>query len=288
MLKVLRQGERFQEPCVLLLGGFDGIHRGHKTLIEEAKTRRLPVGLTSICGNKAGGDVFTFEEREFVFGREGLDFVYEMPFTEQLKSTPYERFAEELFRDVAAREVICGEDFRFGQGAKGTPQLLKGVARRPVTVMRLMKSGGEKIAVSGVKKLLSEGNVSKARTLLCGGYFIGGIVSRGRGVGKLIGFPTLNLPFPEGKFCPKEGVYGGYAETPKGRYPAIINLGGCPTFGQYEYGVEAHLLGFTGDLYGAQVRVYLQDYFRSAKRFESEAALREQLKQDKERLLNVL
>lgn len=284
MLKVLHEGDCFSEPCALLLGGFDGFHAGHETLLKEAQKTGLPVGLTAISGGKTGGDIFTFSERETVFERAGFSFVLEIEFTERFKNTSAEEFLAALFEKINAEAVFCGEDFRFGKGALGTPELLKKLAPCTVSVLPLKREGGEKIAASVVKKQLAEGDLEAANEILLGGFFLTGEVERGRGVGHTYGFPTLNLTYPKEKFPLKEGVYGGYAETPAGRFPAIVNFGARPTFDLSERKVEAYLKGFEGDLYGQTVRVYPTGFLRPTCKFESETELEYQLKKDVERV----
>ncbi|MDE6059537.1 MAG: hypothetical protein K2G44_05835 [Clostridia bacterium] len=284
MLKVLHEGEKYSAPCALLLGGFDGFHIGHETLLNAAKKTGLPVGLTSISGGKAGGDIFTFSEREKIFGDAGFSFVLEIEFSEQLKNTPAEDFLKDLFGKVSAQAVFCGEDFRFGKGALGTTALLKEVAPCPVTVLPLKTAGGEKIATSTVKKLLAEGDLAAVNQILTGGFFVAGTVEHGRGVGHTYGFPTLNLTYPKEKFPLREGVYGGYAETEAGRFPAIINFGARPTFGVEEKKAEAYLKGFSGDLYGKTVRLFPTQFLRPVMKFESKEELENQLKKDIEKV----
>lgn len=284
MLKILHEGENYCEPCALLLGGFDGFHAGHETLLAAAQKTRLPVGLTAISGGKAGGDIFTFSERETLFREKGFSFVLEIVFSEEFKNTLAQDFLCALFEKINAKAVFCGEDFRFGRGALGTPELLKKLAPCSVTVLPLKTEGGEKIATSAVKKLLAAGELASVNKILCGGFFVQGEVERGRGVGKTYGFPTLNVSYPKEKFCVKDGVYGGYALTSAGRFPAIVNFGARPTFDLAEKKVEAYLKGFEGDLYGQTVRIYPTEFLRPTCKFASKAELENQLNKDVERI----
>jgi len=278
MLKTLSGS--FPEKAALLLGGFDGFHRGHRTLLSEAKKSGLPVGITTISGGK-GGDVFTFSEREFVFRREGFAFADEFVFDETFRNTTAETFLKELFESIPVKAVYCGEDFRFGKGAKGTPELLKTLAPCPVSVLPLECADGEKVSVSGIKKYLSAGDIKSANGLLGYDYFVQGEVEQGRKVGRTMGFPTVNLPFAEGKFPIREGVYKGTVETPFGVFPAIVNFGARPTFGVNERKIEAWLKDFSGDLYGKTVHVYPQAFLRPVRRFASAEDLKEQLEKDR-------
>ena len=283
MLKFLREGENKLAPCALLLGGFDGLHLGHRLLLEEAKKTGLPVGITSIAGGK-GSSLFTAEEREIIFARAGIDFVCEIEFSDEVKSTSAEDFLRDLFAFVPARAVFCGEDFRFGKDALGTPELLKKLVPCAVNVVKIAERDGKKVSISACKELLSRGEIHELNELLGEPYFVQGEVEHGRRVGRTYGFPTLNLTLPEEKLAPKEGVYGGYAETPKGRYPTIVNVGARPTFGVAEKKIEAYLDGFSGDLYGASVSIYMTEFYRGITKFSSAEELKHQLEKDIGRL----
>ncbi len=284
MLKILSKEQQFQQPCALLLGGFDGLHAGHMTLFEAAQKTSYPIGIMSITGEKSGGDVFTFAEREYIYSRAGAAFALEIPFTEEVKNTSAEAFARGLFKRIRAAAVFCGEDFRFGKDALGTPALLERFAPCPVYVLPVKTANGKKVAVSTVKTLLSEGKMEAVNRLLACDYFVQGTVEHGRRVGRQYGFPTLNLSFPDEKFPIKEGVYGGYVETGIGTYLSIINFGARPTFGVTEKKAEAYLDGFSGDLYGETVRLFPTEFYRPIAKFPDTDALKAQLEKDIQRL----
>ncbi len=295
----LGYGEKFSSPCVLVMGGFDGLHLGHRALLWRAASAGLPIGITTLLGGK-GKMLFTRSEREFLFARAGAAFVYEIPFTDEVMSTPAEDFLRTLFSDVAVKKVICGEDFRFGKGACGTPALLKQLAPCPVEVVPILCSapvraeteGGcvQKISASACKKYLSDGELSllnaclETQDLYGSAYFVQGTVEHGRQVGRTYGFPTLNLSVSAEKMLPPDGVYGGLCATPAGDFPTIVNIGARPTFGVEERKIEAYLDGFSGDLYGATVRVYPVEFYRGILKFADADALKLQLQEDIERL----
>lgn len=283
--KWVKFGDSISEPCTLVLGAFDGLHAGHRELLKRAKEKGLPVVITTMSGGK-GKQLFTRAEREVVFADTGVDFVCEIPFTEELKNTSAEDFIKELLGNVAAREIVCGEDFRFGRNALGTPELLKNYDL-PVTVVKTVKRNGEKVATSACKQLVLKNNFQLLQELLDDGYFIGGEVEHGREVGRTYGFPTLNLTIPEDKLLPSDGVYGGFSVTPEGRFRTIINIGSRPTFGVTERKLEAHLLGFEGDLYGATVQIYPTVFLRPITRFSNSEMLKEQLQRDKQTIKEI-
>ena len=269
MLTVLGEQAVLRRPCALLLGAFDGFHIGHRTLLDAAKQTGLPVAALTIMGGKQGGSLFLPAERRVVLHRLGAAYTLEYTFTEQFRETPAVHFLAALFSRICAGAVFCGEDFRFGAGAEGTPDLLKRMAPCPVAVLPLKEAGGEKVSSSRIKRLLADADMAGANALLCVPYFIQGTVEHGRHVGKTF---------------PREGVYGGRAETPAGEFPAIVNIGARPTFGVQEKKIEAYLDGFSGNLYGETVRLFPEEYYRPTTAFPSAEALKEQLARDIARL----
>ncbi len=277
--EIIDERGHIEQPCALLLGGFDGLHVGHTSLLKAARQTGLPVAITSIGGVKKGGDLFTREERRTVFREAGVSYVLEFTFTEELCATSAETFIESILQRVNAKALFCGEDFRFGKGAEGTPALLKSIAPCPVNVLPLTLVDGEKAAASRIKELLVAGKMQEAN-VLCGGFFLQGEVEHGRQVGRTYGFPTLNLTYPYEKALMKEGVYGGTVKTPVGEFSSIIHFGARPTFGVQERKVEAYLKGFSGDLYGATVRVAPKRFLRGICTFSSREELEAQLQKD--------
>ena len=240
----------------------------------------MPVVFTLIAGGKAGGELFTLRERRTVLEQLGAAGAFAFPFTEAFQRTSAEDFLRGLFSRCTPRAVLCGEDFRFGKGAKGGAALLKNLAPCPVDVLPLLTADGHKISSTSLKKLLAAGDMPALNALLAYPYFIEGDVEHGRHVGSGLGFPTVNLDLPAEKAPPKEGVYGGYAQTKFGKFPCILNYGARPTFGVAEKKTEAFLLDFEGDLYGSTVRIYPTQYYRPVTAFPSAEALKAQIAQD--------
>ena len=285
MLKYFSEGEK--GPFALLLGGFDGFHQGHGELLKAAKETGLPVGLTALSGGK-GGELFPLPEREEIFRALGFCFADEHVLTQEFKNTSPEDFLKDLFSRIPVKAVFCGEDFRFGKNASGTPELLKALAPCPVHILPLKAEHGEKIAVSRIKGYLSAGDVEQANELLLYPYFVEGSAEHGRAVGRTYGFPTANLTLPKGKFPLKEGVYAARACVKGGEWPSIVNFGPCPTFGVEDRKTEAHLIGFQGNLYGEKVTLFPETFLRPIQKFDGKDALERQLERDRAAALQLI
>lgn len=267
------------QGCVLLLGGFDGLHVGHKKLVACAKEYGLPIGVMSIIGGKDGESLFTQTERERIFKNAGADFAFFMSF-EKICDLSAEQFAAMLVQKYAPKAFVCGDDFRFGKGAAGTPILLKQATHVPVEVQPLVEMHGEKVSARAIKKWLASGETELANERLGGEFFLIGKVEKDRQIGRTIGFPTANIRYPQGKFPLKTGVYESYALVDGKAYKGITNYGARPTFENAQVWTETYLDGFDGDLYGKELTVYFRRYLRDIRKFENGAALKAQLHED--------
>ncbi len=268
----------------MLLGGFDGLHVGHRQLLSRAQKSGLPVGAMTIVGGK-DKPIFTPAEREDVFLRSGVDFLFELPFSE-IKDISPEGFLALLEREFAPKLYVCGEDFRFGAGATGTPSMLKAGGQVCVEVLPLVEKRGEKVSSRAIKRLLGEGRVEEANGLLGENFFLMGEVFRDRQIGRTLGFPTANIAYPQEKYPLQKGVYETRAEIGGKRYRGITNYGARPTFENQRVLTETYLDGFDGDLYGKTVKVEFLRFLRGISKFESAEGLKAQLTKDIERVRN--
>ena len=273
-----------KEECVLLLGGFDGVHLGHKKLFEEAKKYRLPIGIMSIYGGK-GHSLFTQAERRNVFYNLGIHFVLEMYF-ENIRNLSPKEFVDRLLQDFSIKAFLCGEDFCFGFQAQGDTNLLKEYTHGCVETHSLVEYGGKKISSTEIKAAIEQGNVERANALLSQQFFLLGEVEKDRRVGSKIGFPTANIAYPKGKLPLKKGVYQTQVEIAGQTYKAITNYGARPTFDNACVLTETYLDGFHGDLYGKALKVEFVRFLREITRFADMQALKQQLETDIRRVRN--
>ncbi len=272
-----------ENGCVILLGGFDGLHIGHKRLVARAKEYRLPIGAMTIVGAKSGKSLFTFAEREIAFAENGVDFVVELPF-EEIRGFSPAAFLRLLTDKYAPRVFLCGDDFRFGKDAVGTPEMIKTSTRVRVETLELIRIDGEKISTGTVKERLIAGDLAGANALLGEPFFLAGLVEKDRQVGRTIGFPTANIKYPDGKIPLKTGVYETRVCVDGVDYKAITNYGARPTFGDASVWTETYLDGFSGDLYGKTLKVRFVRFLREIRKFENAAALQAQLQEDIRRI----
>ena len=263
----------------MLLGGFDGLHFGHKTLLSQAKKYGLPIGITTIIGGKSSEGVFTVEERRAIFKDAGVDFVFELPFVEIKNQTP-SQFAQVLMDEFAPSRFICGEDFRFGKNAEGTPAWLKEHIQVCVEVQPLLEMDGEKVSSGKIKSLLLAGEIQKANRLLDGVFFLSGRVEEDRKVGRTIGFPTANIVYPKDKFPLKQAVYETRVVVDGVEYKGITNYGTRPTFSSDRVITETYLDGFDGNLYGKTLTVRFVRLLREIQKFDGISGLKAQLQED--------
>lgn len=262
----------------MLLGGFDGLHVGHRRLLSYAKQSGLPVGVMTIIGGKQG-NLFTFEERERIFSQNGVDFVFELPFDE-IKDLSPTQFIELLCEKFNPKLFVCGEDFRFGAGALGTPEILKQSTQVRVEILPLVEIEGEKISSRKIKERLSNGDVQKANLLLGEVFFLAGKVEKDRQIGRTMGFPTANIAYPKEKHPLKQGVYETRVKVDGTEYKGITNYGARPTFENDKITTETYLDGFSGDLYGKELTVKFTRYLRDVQKFGNVEALKRQLQED--------
>ncbi|HKD93497.1 MAG TPA: riboflavin biosynthesis protein RibF [Gaiellaceae bacterium] len=248
------------------VGTFDGVHRGHLQVIDAARRAGLRTGVVTFDPHPRavlGGQVellATLERRLELFADAGVEDVLVLHFDEQLAGLSAEEFAEQMLRGIGAETVAAGETFRFGQGREGD---LDQLARLSFDVRRVPLV--ENVSSSRVRELLRAGEPERAAALLGRPPEVEGIVVRGDGRGRELGFPTANLDVPEGLLVPPDGVYAGAARDRR----AAVSIGTNPHFDGVERRVEAHLLDFDGDLYGQRLVLEIWSPLREQRRFDS-------------------
>jgi riboflavin kinase/FMN adenylyltransferase len=282
-------------PSAVALGVFDGVHLGHRAILGTALTRARAAGLEAVActfdphpmevlqPDRAPRPITTLDERLALIGATGVDAVVVLAFTPELASIEPEAFVKDvLLGRLRAREIVVGYDHRFGRGARGDARLLRDLADRigfKAHVVPPMTVQGEAVSSTGIRAALQRGDVDAAARTLGRPYSIAGPVTAGAGRGRTLGFPTANIE-AERPVLLGRGVYRGLLRVDDRELAAVVNVGVRPTFGETVLAVEAHLLDFTGDLYGRRVRLDFLERLRDEMRFASVAELKAQVARD--------
>lgn len=294
------------------IGNFDGVHRGHARIVERLRRRAGEVGGPAIVFTfdphpvrllrpESAPPPLTWTDRKAELLAElGVDAMIAYPTDEALLRLS----AEEFFRQIvverlAARAMVEGPNFCFGRNRTGTIAVLAELCRAAALGLEVVEpivlagdEGEAFVSSSRVRALVARGDVQTAGELLTRPYRIRGMVTHGAARGSRIGFPTANLEAID-TLLPALGVYAGRAETSSGAvspssgavsrprlWPAAINIGPNPTFGEHAVKVEVHLIGFTGNLYGLPLEVDFLARLRDIRPFPSVDALKAQLAED--------
>jgi len=293
-------------PSCVAFGVFDGVHLGHRAVLRRVTDHARAAGVRSV--------VMTFdphpdavlargapplllttlrEKAEAIESGNGPDVLLVARFDRDLAAMEAERFVREvLVAAIGARCVVVGPDAAFGRRGEGDFALLRrmgeSLGMRTVEQVGPVVVGGREVSSSAIRALLLQGDVASAREALGRPYAMGGDVVRGSGRGRSLGFPTLNLEPDRDKLIPAQGVYACWAAAGKARWQAAVSIGERATFGEPGLAVEAHLLDFSGDLYGQRAVLTFQERLRDQQRFESPEALQKQMIEDCERTRDAL
>jgi riboflavin kinase/FMN adenylyltransferase len=267
-------------PRNVAIGTFDGVHLGHREVIRGSDTVLTfePHPLAILHPEATPKLVTSFNIKRDLIAGLGVEELVVIPFDREFAALSPEHFAVDVLAGrLGAERVSVGENFRFGKGAKGTPEFLRSRSEFETRVVPLVEVSGETVSSSHIRGLVLAGDVSHAAEFLGGPFLFEGEVVVGDRRGRELGVPTANIVPDDALVCPGHGVYAAWAHG----YPAAVNVGVRPTF---ETGrgllVEAHLIGFDGDLYGQNLRIAFIERMRGEKRFESVDALVEQMQRD--------
>jgi len=281
-------------PRRVAIGTFDGVHRGHRAVIEGSDTVLTfdPHPLSVIRPQATPKLISTFSIKRDLIAALGVDELVVIPFDGRFSEQSAETFVEDvLLQTLGAERVSVGENFRFGKGGRGTPEFLRSRSEFETNVELLVEAEGETISSSHIRGLVSAGEVREAAEFLGAPFLFEGEVVHGDKRGRMLGMPTANLVPDDAYLCPGHGVYSAVAyvnpphpdsgEPPAPGIPAAVSVGVRPTFvtGRGLL-VEAHLIDFDGDLYGDTLRLAFLERLRGERRFDSVDELVEQMQAD--------
>ena len=294
-MQVIEFGKQLNCPIVLCLGYFGTMHSGHVKLLEVAKQlaseNKAKVALFTFSNNhlkvlgKESTVIYTYPERLELYKSLGVDVVIAAEFNNKFRAYTGNQFVDQLVQ-YNLKGVVCGFDYTCGSDRMDCTRLARRLVNVcSIDVVEAICWNGVKVSTSLARNLLKNSDINTLNTLLSEPYFVIGEVAHGRHVGSEMGFPTANLQVSSEKMLPI-GVYGGVTVINGKTYKAIVNIGQKPTFGLDYVNVEAHILNFDGDLYGKTLKVALTRFLRPIRKYKDANELVEQLKQDRETVLN--
>jgi len=280
------------------IGNFDGVHLGHRKILETVVSRAREIGRPSFAitfephpmavlrPDRAPRRIQTLRQKEETIEAIGIDALLVIPFTRDFSLTEPEDFVRTLLRDrLRAAELYLGAHFAFGRGKRGDLALLTRLGAEcgfAVSSVPEVLYEGEPVSSTRVRRALERGAIREANAMLGRAYELDGIVSRGERVGHQIGVPTINLE-PENELPPTDGVYVTEIEIRSfgRRFPSVTNIGRRPTlYEEYRTTIETYVLDFSSDVYGDRVRLFFLDRLREERKFPSVIELKEQIQRD--------
>lgn len=285
-------------PTVVTFGKFDGIHKGHKILIEEAKKIAVREGVKVVLCTFDMSEwlqckipqISLADERCRICENLGVDVLLEYPFSDDMAAMEPEEFVIDFIADrLSAKYVVVGTDWRFGKNRSGNVDILSSLQEKygyKAVIMDKFMVDNREISSTWIREEISNGNMEKAAELLGYPYSISGKVLHGNQIGRTIGFPTINFEPEEDKILPPYGAYVSEVVVDDVRYKAVTNVGMKPTVaGNRSLTVETHILNFDKDVYDDFLEVSLLHFIRPETKFESFEALKKQLQSDVENSL---
>jgi riboflavin kinase / FMN adenylyltransferase len=282
------------KPTAIALGNFDGVHCGHRKLVQRLLALSGAACPTVVTFDPHPQDFFSGDRRQLLttvaekahyLGELGVAQLVLLAFDRSMVELTPAAFVEQVIRDrLGAQQVLVGADFRFGYQRQGNAQILQDLAGElgiKTEILELEIDQGSRIGSSRIRAALLEGDLAEVKRLLNRSYSIRGQVVPGQQLGRTLGFPTANIAFDQYKFLPRLGVYCVRIDTQQHQQlAAVANVGKRPTVDGQRLSLEVHLLDWSGDLYGQQVTVYLDQFLRSEQKFAGLGELTAQIQLD--------
>jgi riboflavin kinase / FMN adenylyltransferase len=282
-------------PAVVALGMFDGVHLGHRALIErlldEAKLLRVSPVVHTFSNHPMevlGGNVrllSSIRERNQMLFALGAEQVESVPFTQEIAAMSAEAFIDLIAAKYDIRALVVGYNYTFGARGAGTPETLRQIGAKrgfSVFVVEPVLYGGEPVSSSRIREAVERGDVPLAQALLKRRYTLSGKVVQNKRIGRRIGFPTANINIDPKRAIPADGVYATFAFVVGGVYRAATNIGSNPTVHGAAMTIETHLIDFDSDIYGEMLTISFRKRLRGELTFDSLEALKEQIRTDVE------
>ena len=284
-------------PCILTLGTFDGIHKGHRTIISKLTSESKKHDLKSIIltffphprnilSSKKIKSISTIDEKIQIFSELDLDELIIQNFNKSFSEMGAEEFIKLLVNNLNLKKIIVGYNHRFGKNRAADINVLRDFSiKYDFEVVEIKAFEVEKIKISSTKirNAINDGNIDVCNNYLGYNFNINGTVVKGKSIGKSIGFPTANINITEEyKIIPKNGVYLVRCFFEKNKFYGMMNIGYNPTFGSNEKTIEVNIFDFNRDLYNKRIRIEFLKFIRHEIKFNTAEELQNQLIKDRE------
>ena len=301
---VINQRGKLSDNTAITIGVFDGVHLGHKylinKLIQNKNTSKLSCGIVTFdphpiqilrpdinfkCLQSLEGRVRSLEQT-------GIDFISVVKFDHLLSQFTAQDFLKELKEQLNFQLLVVGEDFRLGKNQEGDIAQLRTISNElefSIKKIPLQSDSKAKFSSSQIREFITNGNIDKANKILGTSFTIDGMVESGEKRGRQLGFPTINLSLSPDLITPKKGVYASVTKIDGDEYKSIVNVGTRPTFGVDKILAESHLFDYNGNAYDKEVTISLLEFIREEIQFNNKDQLINQINHDVKtvkRLLN--
>lgn len=293
---------RINNP-VVTIGNFDGVHRGHQALIANVINEKnkingtacvitfYPHPLTVINPYIKIEQITPINDKLSILEEFGIDITILVKFDDNFSNISAEDFVKKIiWGKLAAKVVIVGYDFSFGRNKEGDREFFKRMGKDlgfEVKVIEPVIENDIIISSTKIRSFLKEGKIKEAENFLGRPYILKGMVTKGKKIGRLLGFPTANLLIID-FLIPRHGVYAAYAYLDEQKYKAVLNIGPAITFNIEQVSFEVHLLDFSGDIYGKEMVIEFVERIRGVEKFKDVEMLKEQIKRDVEKARVIL
>jgi riboflavin kinase/FMN adenylyltransferase len=308
-MKLIEDIALITEPfanAVVTLGNFDGVHKGHQALLDNAVDKARAIGGTAVAitfephpirvlENGSPPPLLSmFDQKVELIEKRGIDVLIIVPFTREFAGMDAQDFIENLLvRQIGMKAIVVGNDYSFGKNRSGNIDLLRNYSRSlgfDIIIPEWITTtdGKDRISSTLIRDLIKNGDLKNVPAYLGRFYQLRGKVVSGRNRGgKLLGFPTANIKLKD-ELCPETGVYAVTVECSHGCFQGVANIGYSPTFDDHLFTVEVHILDFSHDIYDQDIRVNLIEKLRNEKKFSGISELAEQINADIEVARNIL
>ncbi|MBR3810721.1 MAG: bifunctional riboflavin kinase/FAD synthetase [Agathobacter sp.] len=286
---------KVEEPTAVTLGKFDGLHRGHELLMQNVLKCKKEYQVATVAftfdmpprnrvEDIVANVLTTNDEKQYIFEKQGIDYLIECPFTKEVMSMEPDVFIEWIAHSLNMKYVVVGDDFHFGHNRAGNYHTLQAYEEKygyKTIVLEKLKDSNRDISSTYVREMIADGNIQKANELLGYDYFILSEILHGKKLGRRIGIPTINMILPENKLLPPNGVYLTEVLVQGKKYMGVTNVGCKPTVSEERVvGVETYIDQFNQDIYGEKILVSFLEYIRPELKFDSIEELKAQMETD--------